>query len=136
MKFTKKEISLCRQVAEKERRKIELGSWIFDAKESGVGFVSDFCGVFLFILSLDGKKQRDDFVEDDREYFPLWTISDCLEFLREKGYRVLLDENLTDVEPFEAKCYGRENRRAYYSYGDSYLEACLKAVLSMLEEEK
>ena len=65
---------------------------------------------------------------------PLWTIPDCLEFLEEKGLdwvlyfrRFKLGAWLFTAEDNKYKKVRRE--------GETRLEACLKAVLAVLEEK-
>jgi len=117
-KFTKEERSLCKQVAEKHRKDIKYGDWfIWEAdKESKA---------YLWKLVFDPQKSK----EAD-QMVPLWTISDCLEWLMTKGtdcgvfydpkdkiwkgYLTMIDQN----------CIAEK--------GKTPLEACLKSVLAVI----
>lgn len=113
MKFTKEEISLCKQIAEKYRKEIKYGDWY------------EFKGkIYLQAFKSEPKMSS--------TAVPLWTISDCLEFLRERGYS--LNQHFEDDGFFHvALCdAGKEVK----GRGDTDLEACLKAVLAVLEESE
>jgi len=128
MEFTKEEISLCKQVAERHRRKIECGDWVvidfphlketvtlFDTKWSD----EDTLGLYNY--------STDEFYE---KWFPLWTIFDCLEFLGEK-YGSSIDLYKND------KVLGGQwllKIAVKVWSGKTPLEACLKAVLAVFEE--
>lgn len=128
MKFTKEEVSLCKQVAERHRKDIEYGDWMIIEGDPHVVPT-------LFI--------GQDFPKTKRTMLPLWTITDCLGFLKEKGYRVRLDEDkdvelinkTIELDPFSVSCYGHKSKRSFFRYGKTLIEACLKAVLAVLEEE-
>lgn len=120
MKFNKEEISLCKQVAEKHRKEVEYGGWYISYDKEirlktffGTGF-------------------------EEEKSIPLWTISDCLEFLREKGSEwVDIRIHYPDTVVVEwAKRAKDVNLMENYRTGDTLLEACLKAVLAVLEEGK
>ena len=148
MKFTKEEISLCKQIVEKHRKEVVQGDWIVNSKNKRL-LVS---GVELWKIQrpglehtmaydLDPVDRLEDAIvtldEQIKEYIPLWTISDCLEFLKKRGYRVtLFDEDLVASESFHAKCYGHKSKEAFYNFGKTLLVALLKAVLAVLEEGK
>jgi len=126
MKFTKEEISLCKQVAENYRKKIKRGDWIIDDK-----------GEVCLIENIDkdntmmagyGKNIRY-FSLDYSEIIPLWTISDCLEFLREKFQKL----RVCSDGKFETEYWLKDG--CHYEYGETPLEACLKAVLAVLGEK-
>ena len=119
MKFTKEEVSLCKQVAERHRKEIKYGDWSLNE------------GGFIKVWPYRHNCKR-------IELIPLWTISDCLEFLKERGYRINLHENvLTDGIEITLNHPERVEDITNYIYkGKTPLEACLKAVLAVLEEEK
>lgn len=130
MKPTKTEVGLCRQIAEKYRKSIEYGDWFLNAW----GKISCACG-YAYPVHRPVRKEY-----ENPKWIPLWTIEDCLEFLREKGYRGRLDED-EDVElinktigldPFSVSCYGHKSKRSFFRYGKTPLEALLKAVLEVL----
>jgi len=74
---------------------------------------------------------------------PLWTISDCLEFLREKDWYIsMLYEHLGKEGGYDLDI-GKliKNTRSpegtfEHVIAKTPLEACLKAVLAVLEEGK
>ena len=117
MKFTEEEISLCKQIAEKYKRRIEYGSWYINY--DGDTRLKDFHGM--------GYR--------DEESTPLWTISDCLEFLKEREWRRQIidkDGTGTAIKVY----YDRGLQPPIIKNGKTLLEACLKAVLAVLEEGK
>jgi hypothetical protein len=120
MKFTKEEISLCKQVAEKHRKDIKYGDWYWYEKVEKV---------YLCTVRKIPDRHKD--------RIPLWTISDCLEFLIEKGW----DDINIDIAPkWEIQCLAEKGLVAkgyecgVEGWGKTPLEACLKAVLAVLEE--
>ena len=135
MKFTKEEISLCKQVAENYRKKIKRGDWIIDDK-----------GEVCLIENIDkdntmmagyGKNIRY-FSLDYSEIIPLWTISDCLEFLREKGWTNYQfnsnKEGKTELHVIQTPFEFKSNQEIIET--GTFLESLLKAILAVLEEEK
>ena len=113
MNFTEEEISLCKQVAKKHRKKIKYGDW-FEFKDN----------VYLVTSSPEP--------EASYETIPLWTISNCLDFLRDRGWFYKL--NFFDNR---VTCYIYISpNRHLKSESETVLEACLKAVLAVLEETK
>ena len=128
-KFTKKEISLCKQLAEKHRKKIGEGDWyISESSEYKTGWSSpmlndnDYEPVKMKLTGIFDDKDRND--------VPLWTISDCLEFLREKFERLrFCDDKKLEVQIWLPDGF-------YYHVGKTPLEACLKAVIEVLKNEK
>ena len=124
-KFTKEEISLYKQVAEKHRKEIVFGDWFYD---EGLKKITIYTPYPHGEYTLNAKEQK------RFNYVPLWTISDCLEFLEERGLNLYLQfmrfENgnwrLTAEDDKYKKVRGE---------GKTRLEACLKAVLAVLEEK-
>ncbi|TES91643.1 MAG: hypothetical protein E3J87_07370 [Candidatus Cloacimonadota bacterium] len=121
MKFTKEEISLCKQVAEKWRKKIEYGDWFIDFNE-------------VKLKTFSGKGYREE------DWLPLWTISDCLEFLEQKGFNHIFsficykDGEWTFTA--ESSVVGNPFKKIRGEKAKTPLEACLRAVLAVLEEGK
>ena len=117
--FTKKEVSLCKQVAKRHRKEIEYGDWYYYKKGRTY-------------WTWDKAHVRTDNLDN---HFPLWTISDCLEFLRERGWALcnhyddLKDKNVVIL-------FGRGESELLEGKGKTDNEACLKAVLAVLEEVK
>jgi hypothetical protein len=75
VKFTKEEINLCKQVAKKHREKLCYGDWWKGRGES------------VFLMNIPGENLRPS--EQGKDIIPLWTISDCLEFLRDRALYLL-----------------------------------------------
>ncbi len=132
-KFTSTEIDLCKKIAEKERMQINKGDWIIEIDRADIPLLVIDIQLEYLTLSL-GYESTHRVLSKRKEVVPLWQEHDCLEWLREKGYRVMTDEDLTESDPFKAKCYGHGGKRAYYRYGKTPLEALLRAVLAVMEE--
>ncbi|MEE9510398.1 MAG: hypothetical protein V3V81_07890 [Candidatus Bathyarchaeia archaeon] len=112
IEFTQEEISLCKQVAGKHKKKIKFGDWYH--REDG-----------CFLM-----ESHDTFSQEwvEKHWTPLWTISDCLEFLEKKpGLHTL--EIIGDYKNLEWNVV--LNWERLYK-GKTPLEACLKAVLACL----
>lgn len=122
MKYTKEEISLCKQVAEKHRKEVEHGDWFI-------------WGDDYPMLASGGMSLR-------KGIIPLWTISDYLEFLREKEWHICYcSENMNKkYRNFMVKISEShvpfDNEKYRDGVGKTFLEACLKTVLAVLKEEK
>lgn len=124
MKHTPEEISLCKQVAKRHRKEIKKGDWYNDLNV--VGGNLDLCdrnaGFYYRYLN------------ENEKIVPLWTISDCLEFLIKRVNQIDIGQIKGEV----SYCYiydgfkGIEETRE----GKTLLEACLKAALVVLEEEE
>ena len=120
-KFTSTEIDLCRQVAEYFHKPIEYGDWYSWNRE-----------VTLALFNSDlGEKQ----LWKGQPRIPLWSLSDCLLWLEEKGYRYIL--HFYDKREFHFS-YGRDDTGQWsdVDVSDTPLKACLRAVLSILKEGK
>ena len=130
IKFTKEEINLCKQIAEKDRllKLAKEGDWIRNeyGEPSTELATNEYLGFVLRFV-------------DVKHWFPLWTISDCLEFLREKEWHIvaLTDDAVFD-EKFQYHCEITDYKfdKHHSSSGKTSLTACLKAVLAVLEEGK
>jgi len=145
MKFTKEEISLCKQIAGRYRKDIEYGDWYIEPGTQKGVLLWDYEDTPYFVGD-----QCSDTV-------PLWTISDCLEFfINSEIIRSWEAYEANDIEPEEV------DRGDYFGCNISYiryvdksekgdmkqpvidlmqlrgktpLEALLKAVLAALEEK-
>ena len=125
IKFNKEEISLCKQVAERWRKdKLELGDW-------------------YLLLLLNGKEQirlhadLRPWIIQTKDFIPLWTISDCLEFLRERGWYITAcyqSLNSTELNISHVKLPNWKIDKHILMSAETFLEACLKAVLAVFEE--
>ena len=140
IKFTKEEISLCKQVAERWRKPLKIFDPVIGTYLSG----EEFIGYFHEELTKEKSRCRLDEVmvglcetaKSTNELIPLWTISDCLEFLREKGWLV---RDLIEYEgEFGTTFLYQTTSEDKFINGDgkTALEAFLKAVLAVLEEGK
>lgn len=147
MKFTKEEISLCKQVAEKHRKDIEYGDWVYTYKKEITLVISPIGKLDWSIRNykvLPEQEGRGFYCvhENKNEYIPLWTISDCLEFLKEKGGFIVNAHDDTgdsfsiEIETAPGHWKGTRWLKTRKKFiGKGLLEACLKAVLAVLEEE-
>ena len=111
-KWSKEIISLCKQIAEKHKKEIAESDW-YISFEDEIRY-KRFRGVMF----------------REQDAVPLWTISDCLEFLdktRDITLRICSHPkfNQTTVEYDDTEYYGK-----------TPLEACLKAILAVVEETK
>ena len=77
MKFTEEEISLCKKIAEKHKKPIEYGDWYWDEGQKR----TVICAVRLAHI-----EEAPYFIKN---CFPLWTISDCLDFLNKRGWNAV-----------------------------------------------
>ena len=126
IEFTKEEISLCKQVAEKHRKDIEYGDWYWSNSHNKP------------LIAIAGGFKANE--QKHFGVFKIWTISDCLEFLRERAFYL---EGLCQVDECEYECdvsemddMGLVRHTKRHFEGKTPLEACLKAVLAVLEEKK
>ena len=119
-KFTKEEIGLCRQVAESYVKAIQQGDWYYSKDLDGISY--------YYQIRTEMKPES--------HIIPLWTISDCLEFLREKclDHVLLIHDKEDKVEWFLWMDEYKETQQM--GKGKTPLEACLKAVLAVLEEKR
>lgn len=131
MKFTPEEISLCKKIAAKHEGEVEVGDWL------------DFeNGLYLVTEIVKTPEKVDVYVTDfrvaisaDDDFIPLWTISDCLEVLREKcqDHVLLIHDKEDEVEWF--LWMDEYKKTQQMGRGKTPLEACLKAVLAVLEDK-
>ena len=131
IKFNKEEISLCKQVREKELllKPVKEGDWIRNeyGKESTDLVTSEYIRNILRFI-------------DIKHWFPLWTISDCLEFLRENKW----NDIVVEIKPYSdiILCFAERGEvdkgyeREVVGEGNTPLEACLKAVIEVLKNEE
>ena len=129
MKFSKQEINLCKQIAKKHESAIVYGDWYLYGNE---------IQIHLWAISYPMAKEDRN---KPRAIF-LWTLEDCLEFLRgkecwlyqlkqeQKGYEITI---LQLIPKKKARC--THESITITKKGKTPLEACLKAVLAVLEEK-
>ena len=151
MNFTKEEISLCKQIAEKHKKDIKRGDWyaaemfcpVKDIKAHLKMMGNDYIEIGKRKYSI-GLRTEISIMTPERQlnaiWFPLWAISDCLEFLRERGWwlykliEVIGGDGFWCAITNPSENLGGRNR--FERHGKTALEACLKAVLAVLEEGK
>lgn len=114
MDFNLKEKNLCNQIAERNKKMIVYGSW--------------YIGKNKDIRIWDYK-----YAANPKDLIPLWTISDCLKFLINRGYQRV------DILALEGRfvlwlVHGDTNK-CYEPDGDTILEAFLRAVLTVLDRK-
>lgn len=119
-KFTNEEIQLCKLIAEKERKEIGFGDWFYDE-----GFIRKI-GIHVHAMILE---------EEMSDKIPLWTLADAIEWLRERGYIRAIIEIDWKKKATIARFYGGK-KIVSAQIEKTPLEACLKAVLAILEEKK
>ena len=143
MNFTKEEVSLCKQIAKKHRKNIVEGDWLL--KDEEIGLVQDIkidsvFNEWLIILLIESEEVLGSGCvrQNDPDVTPFWTISDCLEFLREKGFRYNLEDYRINPKDLVSIFIsgGKNSACRLTRAGKTPLEACLKAVLVVLEEGK
>lgn len=132
MKFTKEEISLCKQVAEKCKKEIEYGDWFLrnDTKFEHTLFLRIDKDMIAGYIQGEIVVMDDMSNVDMKKAIPLWTISDCLEFLQEEEDVIELVITGKHLRWF-CRWENREMRS-----GKTPLEACLKAVSTVLEDKE
>jgi len=124
--MTKKELNLCKQIAEKYRKEIKYADWYWSTSYNEP------------LLATDGGFRIKE--QEHHGVFKIWTISDCLEFLKEKNRWVRMDtrpkeEGSTTRIWIFSEFNLEEAWIKHPSYdGKTPLEACLKAALAVLEE--
>ena len=137
--MTKEEINLCKQVAKKEWREIERFEKIIHGNHlctvtkilEHKGFPGSLMGFETSCCSIGFAKKE--------SVIPLWTISDCLKFLRKrcKDHVLLIHEENGDETNEEWYLWFDEYKETQqWDKGKTALEACLKVVLAVLEDAK
>jgi len=123
-KLTPEEVSLCKQVAEKHKKEVKYGDWYLNEK-SNIPYLWKSIPPFKYI---------------HKNIIPLWTISDCLEFFDKRDMEITI--NHFEEGGWRIQLWKKESQAFYSDYSTSAkpenktpLEACLKAVLAVLEEE-
>jgi len=133
IKFTKEEISLCKKVAKKHRKEIKYGDWYISIDSRMYLWLSSSPFNKDFVNTCEPQNQADKII-------PLWTISDCLEFLRERNWCLYKLIEWLGGEKFQCSIINSSDnlggRNCFDRLGKTPLEACLKAVLAVLEEGK
>ena len=136
MKFTKEEINLCKQIAETDRllKLAKEGDWIRNeyGHASTELATSEYLGFVLRFVNI-------------KHWFPLWTISDCLEYLEIECVPLKMQirgDSYARLQGWKWRVsWGNPNVEEGKPWGGSInaptlLEACLKAVLAVLVDSK
>jgi len=146
MRYNKKEIELCNEIAKYYRKPVKYGDWIYLNQEKRL--VDD---VWLKVdserLSMPNQYSYEPIIIEN--YFPLWTWEGAREWLREKGYLIYVMAEHPDFiylsfkiphhieKDYEGKKHYRFKRSSeIVTKGKTDLEAILKIVLAVLKEEK
>ncbi|MBA7679675.1 hypothetical protein ES703_87977 [subsurface metagenome] len=142
MKFTKKEIDLCKQIAEKKRKDLKIGMYVWRKFDKTIQLIYrlDKEDEEIYTVILKGEKLNHLYWNNLEGGWltPLWTISDCLEFLRERGYWARMD--VDDYGQGNIWIFSKKIQLSTWQMYPNYsaktpLEACLKAVLAVLEDK-
>ena len=117
MKSTKEEISLFKQIAEKYRKELVYGDW----------YIS-YDGV-IRLKALHQKGHRHE------ECIPFWTIKNCLEWLKKRYDDVDVGSIQGKWEVQIHDAYDRVHHPEFLEdiFGETPLEACLTAILAVVE---
>ena len=121
MKFTKDEIILCEQVAKKYIKEVKYGEWYLMNNKP--------------ILCAYANKSFHKYLEEKDAIIPLWTLSDCLEFWEEKGWNPYDMSWICEASMKIVYIKPGETSKELKFKADTLLEACLKAVVAVLEEK-
>jgi len=136
--FTKEEISLCKQVAEMHRTSIKKGAWIIQEERADIPLLVIETISRSVILNVGYETKFEARYED---CVLLWTISDCLEFFKKRLWKIEYWHDSFEIDWMEIGiicCVPDPDfvGKTIYRKGKTPLEACLKAVLAVLEEEE
>lgn len=124
--FTKTEIEICEEIAEKEKRKKESGDYVKIGNRVRLVTSGAYEGYYF---TGDGQWQQG-------RGTLIWQEHDCLEFLKEKGwrnYQFSFTES-GEIELHIAHVPFRFRVEDEIVVGGKFLEALLKAVLEVLNE--
>ncbi len=131
MKFTQEEISLCKQIAEGYEKEIAGGDWLY--------FEDD---IYLVLEIVKTFENLDVYVTDcgqnistDDDFSPLWTISDCLEFLGKKEIDYIFNFKHFKLGDWSFTAEDRKYKKVR-GEGKTRLASCLKAVLAVVRDGK
>lgn len=137
---TKEEISLFEQIAERYRKEIKTGDYVIWAGRNCLVIESGKNYRYIAVKWIKGREQRCVKYRwiEQKYVLPFWTIKDCLEFLRKRGWWARIDFGIEDTRIYTFhKDLPSKNWNEYPMYkSKTPLEACLKAVLAVLKEKK
>ena len=145
MKFTKEEASLCKQVAEKYRKEVDKEDYAYDEDDREKVLIDD-CNAWVENKKTELYRLKDDgtdFGYKVKHWFPLWTISDCLEYLEIECVPLKMqikDDSYARLQGWRWRVsWGNPNTEEGKPWGGSInaptlLEACLKVVLAVRVE--
>lgn len=138
---TKEVIRLCKRIAKKHRKDLKVGMYVWREFDKTVQLIYRLDekekDIYTVILKT-GKLEKHYWNNLEGGWFtPLWTIPDCVEFLRKKGFMVRLIEykNWRGIKRIECNCYGHKTKEAFSTQGNKDEEACLRAVLAVFKKE-
>ena len=121
IKFTPEEISLCKKIAKRHRKDIEYGDWYWSTSHNKP------------LIAIAGGFRADE--QKHFGVFKIWTISDCLEFLEEKGFNQ--DFHFKRFKNGNWSFTAEDNKyKKVRGEGETKRASCLKAVLAVLVEGK
>jgi len=140
MRYTKKEIEICREIARYYQKPVRFGDWFIWSDIPPINTNSPNL--------IDSYQLADDLNErKEKDWFPLWTFEDAREWLFERGWR--LNQHYDgwscrggrvpqkpDMVGLEFWSYENVLLPAFNGRGKTDLEAILKVVLAVLKEEK
>ena len=134
MKFSTTEIKLCQDIAKKYRKEIKHYDEVIAKWKDGTIKIGRLFNKSVGIVDVGGNKKLYDYLYPD-EIIPLWTLEDCLEFLRKKKW---LFESLTQDDDYiwELKLLSPDRTEIISTKGKTEKEPYLKAILAVLEKGK
>ena len=123
MKFTDKEIELCKEIAKYYIKPIKYGDWFCYVNYENENYIRIY------------QKEPYAMPEYDRT-FPLWSLEDCLGWLKEKEFIISIMGQYPDDESWLLNCGRKHSDDDLHHEGKTPLEACLKTILEILKKEQ
>ena len=127
--FTQTEIALCRKIAEKHKKPVGKGDWILPDEGASWIFLNE---PLLVINKTESPNSYLEFKDYESLpyipgfFIPLWSISDCLEFIRKKKPNLCIGSILEIKDILK--------NAIYYPISRTKIKL-LREVLTILEEE-
>lgn len=133
MKFTTEEVALCKKIAEKYRKDLKIGMYVYQKFDKSIRQIYSLNKEEKEIYTVILKTGRlDSLYWNNLEggwLAPLWQISDCLEFYEDNEATVERAYQLGGIFHVSVISW----KGTFKGEGNSLREACLKAVLVILE---